>query len=113
MLGMIAEARQVGLDVTTEAFPYTAGMTEIRSATVQDIYRNAPDVRLAEIEWPITGERLNRESFDRYSRIGGPVVLYRNTEEMVALAINSPIAMIASDAYWQNGSGHPRTKYQR
>ena len=71
MLEMIAAARRHGQDVTTEAYPYTAGMTEIRSATVQDIYRSAPDARLAEIEWPITGERLNRETFDRYSRIGG------------------------------------------
>ena len=109
MLAMIAEARRRGQDVTTEAYPYTAGMTEIRSATVQDTYRKAPDARLGEIEWPVTGERLNRESFDRYTRIGGPVVLYRNTEEMVALAINSPLTMIASDAYWQNGAGHPRT----
>ena len=109
MLGLIAAARRDGQDVTTEAYPYTAGMTEIRSATVQDTYRNAPDARLGEIEWPITGERLTRESFDRYSKIGGPVVLHRNTEEMVAQAINSPLTMIASDAYWQNGAGHPRT----
>jgi N-acyl-D-aspartate/D-glutamate deacylase len=27
----------------------------------------------------------------------------------VAVAINSPITIIASDAYWQNGTGHPRT----
>jgi dihydroorotase len=28
---------------------------------------------------------------------------------MVALAIRSPLTMIASDAYWENGTGHPRT----
>jgi dihydroorotase len=28
---------------------------------------------------------------------------------MVAVAINSPLTMIASDAYWENGTGHPRT----
>jgi len=28
---------------------------------------------------------------------------------MVAVAINSPLTIIASDAYWQNGTGHPRT----
>src|SRR5439155_27282135 len=30
-------------------------------------------------------------------------------EEMVAVAIKSPLTMIASDTYWQNGTGHPRT----
>ncbi len=109
MLDMISDARARGHDVTTEAYPYDAGMTEIQSATIQDTYRSAPDERLAELEWPRTGERLNRESYDRYSRIGGPVVVHTNTEEMVAVAITNPLTIIASDAYWQNGTGHPRT----
>src|SRR5205814_1043211 len=109
MLEMISDARAHGHDVTTEAYPYAAGMTEIQSATIQDIYRSAPDARLAELEWPPTGERLNRESFERYARIGGPVVVYTNSEQMVAVAITSPLTIIASDAYWQNGTGHPRT----
>ena len=109
MLEMISDARAHGQDVTTEAYPYAAGMTEIQSATIQDVYGSASDERLAELEWPRTGERLNRESFERYSRIGGPIVVHTNTEQMVAVAINSPLTIIASDAYWQNGAGHPRT----
>ena len=109
MLEMIRDARGHGRDVTTEAYPYDAGMTEIQSATIQDTYRAAPAERLVELEWPRTGERLNRESFERYSRIGGPVVVHTNTEQMVAVAINSPLTIIASDAYWQSGTGHPRT----
>ena len=109
LLQMIKEARAHGRDVTTEAYPYDAGMTEIQSATIQDVYKTAPDERLAELEWPPTGERLNRESFERYSRIGGPVVIHTNTEEMVVAAITSPLTIIASDAYWQDGTGHPRT----
>ena len=109
MLQMISDARASGRDVTTEAYPYDAGMTEIQSATIQDTYKAAPDERLAELEWPRTGERLNRESFDRYTRTGGPVVIHTNTEPMVAAAITSPLTIIASDAYWQNGTGHPRT----
>ncbi len=109
MLEIIGDARAHGRDVTTEAYPYDAGMTEIQSATIQDVYRDAPSERLAELEWPPTGERLNRESYARYSRIGGPIVIHTNTEQMVAVAINSPLTIIASDAYWQNGTGHPRT----
>jgi len=109
MLRMITDARASGRDVTTEAYPYDAGMTEITSSVIQDVYKNAPDERLAELEWPRTGERLNRESFDRYTRTGGPVVVHTNTEPMVAAAITSPLTIIASDAYWQNGTGHPRT----
>ncbi|HEV2669898.1 MAG TPA: amidohydrolase family protein [Gemmatimonadales bacterium] len=109
MLEMISDARAHRHDVTTEAYPYDAGMTEIQSATIQDVYRAAPDAGLAELEWPPTGERLNRESFERYARIGGPVVIHTNTEAMVAVAITNPLTIIASDAYWQNGTGHPRT----
>jgi cytosine/adenosine deaminase-related metal-dependent hydrolase len=109
MLEMISDARGHEQDVTTETYPYAAGMTEIQSATIQDIYGSASDERLAELEWPRTGERLNRESFARYTRIGGPIVVHTNTEQMVAVAITSPLTMIASDGYWQNGTGHPRT----
>src|SRR3990170_2926051 len=108
MLEMIRNARARGRDVTTEAYPYAAGMTEIQSATIQDTYGSAPE-RQPELEWPPTGERLNRDSFERYSRIGGPVVVHSNTEQMVAVAITSPLTLIASDAYWQSGRGHPRT----
>ena len=109
MLEMIRDARARGHDVTTEAYPYSAGMTEIQSATIQDIYRTAPDDSLAALEWPPTGERLNRDSFKRYTAIGGPIVVHTNTDQMVAVAIKSPLTIVASDAYWQNGRGHPRT----
>jgi N-acyl-D-aspartate/D-glutamate deacylase len=109
MLAMIRDARARGRDVTTEAYPYDAGMTEIKSATIQDVYKSASNERFAELEWPKTGERLNRESFERYSRIGGPIVVHTNTEPMVIAAITSPLTMIASDAYWQGTTGHPRT----
>jgi N-acyl-D-aspartate/D-glutamate deacylase len=109
MLETIDAARTRGQDVTTEAYPYAAGMTEIQSATIQDIYRDASDDRLHELEWPHTGERLSRDSFDRYTAVGGPIVVHTNTEEMVRAAITSPLTMVASDSYWQDGTGHPRT----
>src|SRR5256712_5727740 len=109
MLEMIGEARAHGRDVTTEAYPYDAGMTEIQSATIQDVYKTAPDERLPQLEWARTGGRLNHDSDARDSRIGGPVVVHTNTEPMVAVAITSPLTIIASDAYWQDGTGHPRT----
>jgi len=109
MIEMIEAARAEGQDVTAEAYPYTAGMTEIQSATIQDTYKSAADERFAAIEWPLTGERMNRESFARYTRIGGPIVVHSNTEQMVSSAIKTPLTMIASDTYWMNGTGHPRT----
>jgi dihydroorotase len=108
LLRMVAEAQKRGLDVTTEAYPYTAGMTEIQSANL-DSYVGAPADRVVRLEWPRTGERLTPETFTKYRQIGGPVVIHTNTEEIVAAAVNSPLTMIASDSYWENGTGHPRT----
>jgi N-acyl-D-aspartate/D-glutamate deacylase len=108
MLQVISEAQKRGLDVTTEAYPYSAGMTEIRSANY-DGWEQWPAERFATLEWPATGERLTRETFQKYRQIGGPVIGHSNTDEMVAVAINSPLTAIASDAYMLNGIGHPRT----
>ena len=112
MLDMIAQARTQGLDVTTEAYPYTAGMTEIQSANL-DEYENATEDRVAQLEWPRTGERLTRATFQKYRKMGGPVVIHTNTEDMVNVAVKSPLTMIASDAYWENGTGHPRYRAGR
>lgn len=109
MLRMIEAARIQKRDITTEAYPYDAGMTEIKSA-ILDQYEKLPDERItAELMWPRTGEWLTRETFAKYRALGGPVIRRANTEEMVAAAIKSPLTSIASDAYWENGTGHPRT----
>ena len=108
LLDMIVDVQKQGADVTAEAYPYTAGMTEIQSANL-DEYATATADAVARLEWPRTGERLTPETFKKYRQMGGPVVIHSNTEAMVAMAVNSPLTMIASDAYWENGTGHPRT----
>ena len=60
VLALIEKARTSGMDVTTEAYPYTAGMTEIQSANL-DEYEGTSADRLAQLEWPVTGERLTAE----------------------------------------------------
>ena len=107
-LQMVEEARTHGLDVTTEAYPYSAGMTEIQSALL-DQYEDAPDSLYQKLQWIATGERLTRRSFRTFRRQGGMVILHLNTPEMEALAIESPLTMIASDGGLTNGLGHPRT----
>lgn len=107
-LQIVAEAQGRKLDVTAEAYPYTAGMTEIQSALF-DGWENHPDEWFGRLQWVETGERLTRESFRRYRRQGGMVILHNNTEELVRLAVASPLTMIASDGHIENGKGHPRT----
>jgi N-acyl-D-aspartate/D-glutamate deacylase len=106
-LAMIEGARARGLDVTTEAYPYTASMTEIASAAYTGWEQRGPEY-FARLLWPATGERLTRESFERYHRQGGFVIQFGNTDEMVRAAIAHPLVMIASDGIIENGKGHPR-----
>lgn len=100
---MIEGVRARGLDVTTEAYPYIAGMTEIASAHYNG-WESQPPEWFATFLWPPTGERLTREAFARYRRQGGFVAQFTNTEEMVRLAISNPMVMIASDGILD----HPR-----
>jgi len=106
-LQIIEGARARGLDVTTEAYPYTASMTEIASAAYSGCEQQKPEY-FARLLWPATGERLTRESFERYRKQGGFVIQFGNTDEMVRAAIAHPMVMIASDGIIENGKGHPR-----
>lgn len=107
-LARIQAARDAGQDVTTEAYPYEAGMTEIQSALFDD-WQSWPDERIAQHQWVATGERLTRASFARYRAQGGAVIRHERTEAMTRAAITNPLVMIASDGFIANGHGHPRT----
>jgi N-acyl-D-aspartate/D-glutamate deacylase len=107
-LALIQEARSRGVDVTTEAYPYVAGMTEI-SSPLLDKYANGPDSMFAKLMLVSTGERLTRATFAANRTPGNMVILFLNTPEMEAMAITSPLTAIASDGRIADGKGHPRT----
>ena len=107
-LKMIDDARSDGQDVTTEAYPYEAGMTGIGSALFDD-WESWDDDQFQIYQWAATGERLSRESFARYRKQDGFVIIHSRTEEMTRTAIKNPLTMIASDGLILGGRGHPRT----
>jgi N-acyl-D-aspartate/D-glutamate deacylase len=107
-LAAIKAARDAGQDVTTEAYPYGAGMTEIQSALFDD-WKTWPDEKFSLHQLVSTGERLTRASFAKARAAGGTVIIHGRTEEQTRKAIASPLAMIASDGFIEHGRGHPRT----
>ena len=107
-LASIETAQGAGQDVTTEAYPYRAGMTEIQSALF-DNWADWPEERFATRQLVSTGERLTRESFARAREEGGYVIMYDRTEELTQAAVASPLTIIASDGFMEGGRGHPRT----
>ena len=108
-LHMIAGARRSGLDVTTEMYPYTAGMTDLGSAVFDEGWQaKQGGIGFGDLQWALTGERLTAESFARYRRQGGMVAIHSIPEEVVRQAIADPLTMIASDGILDHGKGHPR-----
>ena len=108
-LDMISGARARGLDVTTEMYPYTAGMTDISSAIFDTGWQaKQGGISYADLQWALTGERLTAGSFARYRKIGGMVAVHSIPEDVVRLAMADPMVMIASDGILENGKGHPR-----
>jgi dihydroorotase len=108
LLEMIRGARARGLDVTTECYPYEAGMTDIRSAIFDDGWQERMGISYGDLQWAATGERLTAESFARYRETGGMVAVFNIPEEVVRAALADPLTAIASDGILKDGKGHPR-----
>ncbi len=105
-LEMIAGARERGLDVTTEAYPYGAGMTSIASALFNPGWRERRGIGYADVEIPETGERLTKQRFDALHGSATPqyVLIHMNPDSVVDAIITNPMVMIASDGL----PSHPR-----
>jgi N-acyl-D-aspartate/D-glutamate deacylase len=105
-ISLVAGARARGLDVTTEAYPYVAGMTAINSAVFNPGWRERQGIDYGNLVLPDTGEHLTKERFDELhnSSKPQPVLIFSNTQDVVDSVIVNPLVMIASDG----AAGHPR-----
>jgi N-acyl-D-aspartate/D-glutamate deacylase len=105
-LSMVEGARARGLDVTTEAYPYIAGMTAVNSALFNPGWREKLGIDYGDLVLPDTGEHLTKERFDELHNSSTTqwVLVFGNTQEIVDKVIPHPLVMIASDG----AEGHPR-----
>ncbi|PZU46084.1 MAG: D-glutamate deacylase [Sphingomonas sp.] len=111
LLEMVKMAQARGLDITSEAYPYTAGSTAIGSEFFRDGWQERTGATYADLQWPATGERLTKESFERYRREqpGSAVVIHIIPEQIVDMVIADPAIAIASDGMpWRTSGEHPR-----
>jgi dihydroorotase len=108
-LEMIEGARRSGLDVTTEAYPYTAGSTRLESALFDPGFQEKYGIDYKDIQWAATGERLTEQSFQQYRKQGGSAIIHMIPENIVEIAMRNPRVMIASDGIpFVTGGEHPR-----
>ncbi len=105
-LTLVAGARARGLDVTTEAYPYEAGMTAINSALFNPGWQDKFGITYHDLMLPDTGERLTKERFEELHNASEPhmVIMFTNRLEMVDSVFLNPLVMVASDGL----EGHPR-----
>src|ERR1039458_10098125 len=106
---MIQGARARGLDVTTEAYPYTAGMTDLASAIFAEGWQQRQGgITFGDLQWALTGERLTAGSFSRYRKQGGFVAIHSIREELARRALSNPMVMVARNGLLEEGTGRPR-----
>jgi len=106
-LSMVEGARARGLDVTTEAYPYIAGMTFINSALFDPGWQEKEGgISYGDLVLPNTGEHLTKERFEELHNSSSPrtVLIFSNTQEVLDKVIPHSLVMIASDGF----QGHPR-----
>ena len=109
MIEMIDAARNRGLDVTTEVYPYAAAMAVYGSPLLRGDWRERFGIGYGDLESVRTHQRLTQEQFERgrAETPDEPIVVYLTPQDTVDYAVAHPGVMIASDAV--DVGRHPRT----
>ena len=108
-LDLILGAQERGADITTEAYPYTAASTGIRSAIFDPGWQERLRISYEDLQWQDTGERLNEETFRNYYEEGGVLIIHLMKPEWIAAQVADPRVMIASDGMPYAPGAHPRS----
>lgn len=108
-LDLIRGAQEAGVDVTTEAYPYTAASTSLESAIFDEGWQERLQITYSDLQWQNTGERLTEESFGRYRAQGGIVIIHMMKPEWISMALGASNVMVASDGMPYAPGAHPRS----
>ncbi len=106
---LIQIAKNKGLNISTELYPYTAGSTAIESAVFNEGWQERLSISYGDLAWVATGERLTKETFDAYRKTGGIVILHSMKPEWIKAGITASGTIIASDAVPYAKLAHPRS----
>lgn len=107
-LELILGAQERGVDVTTEAYPYTAASTGIKSAIFDEGWQNRLRISYEDLQWQDSGERLTEETFNSYREEGGVLIIHMMKPEWISAMLADPRVMVASDGMPYAPGAHPR-----
>ncbi len=108
-INMVNDAKRKGFDISTELYPYTAGSTMLQSAMFNEGWQEKLNISYGDLQWVATGERLTKETYEKYKKEGGVVILHVMKPEWIKTGIAAPGVMIASDGMLYAKLAHPRT----
>lgn len=106
---MVRTAVKKGFDISTELYPYTAGSTSIESAMFNEGWQERMNISYGDLQWVATGERLTKDTYEKYKKEGGAVIIHVMKPEWIKTGIAAPGVMIASDGMPYAKLAHPRT----
>lgn len=109
VLELIDSAARRGLDITTEAYPYTAASTFLESTMFDEGWQKLLGISYGDLQWVKTGERLTKETFEKCRKEGGFVIIHMMKPEWIRQAMASPFVLIASDGMPYEPGAHPRS----
>lgn len=98
-LRAIRAARDRGVTVTTESFPYNAGSTSNTAAVFNRDWRRIFAIDYEDVEVAATGERFTEATWHEYREKypGMSVIHHYNREEWTSIATNAADVAVASD----------------
>jgi hypothetical protein len=112
MIALFHQARDHGVDVSTEVYPWDASVDEIRSVIFDPGWQQRWGVTAGDLQSRTTGKRLTMEEFDALRSGTGDdgVLMHMNTEETITKALQDPLVLVASDSMdIVNRYSHPRS----
>ncbi|MDC0160152.1 amidohydrolase family protein [Gemmatimonadales bacterium] len=108
-LDLIRGAQELGVDVTTEVYPYTAASTSLESAIFDEGWQEHLRISYGDLQWQDTGERLTEETFRSYREEGGVVIIHMMKPDWIEMGLRAPNTMVASDGMPYALGAHPRS----
>ena len=112
MVQLMRAARERGIDVSTETYPWDGSVDAIRSVIFDPGWEKRWGVAVGDLQSRVTGKRLTQAEFDALRSGTGDdgVIMHMNSEATIGALLKDPLVMIASDGGRMEGpNSHPRS----
>jgi N-acyl-D-aspartate/D-glutamate deacylase len=98
-LALIDRARERGIDIAADIYPYDAWMGPIKSALFDPGWQQKYSLDYKDLVWVATGETITAETFPKFREMGGAVACHQIREEDIEAALRHPAVSVASDGF--------------